>query len=190
MAADHVAVLLAAGASARLGTPKQLLTRSGETLVRRTARMLHSTAPRELVVVLGAHRERVADALATAPVRMVVNDAWAEGIASTLRCAAAAIAAPRVLIALCDQPALTAEHLHALLACGGCAATSYDGRPGVPAVVDAALWAHAATLRGDRGFGALLALRDDVVLVAAPELHVDIDTPEQLAAARAHGLLD
>lgn len=190
MAADHVAVLLAAGASARLGTPKQLLTRNGETLVRRAARLLHSTAPRELVVVVGAHRELVEDALASAPVRIVSNDEWQEGIASSLRCAAAAIDAPRVLIALCDQPALTAEHLHALLACGACAATSYDGRPGVPAVVDAALWTQAASLHGDRGFGALLALRNDVVRVAAPELQVDIDTPEQLAAARAHGLLD
>ncbi len=190
MAPDHVAVLLAAGASTRLGTPKQLLTRMGETLVRRAARMLHSTAPRELVVVLGAHRVLVEDALATAPVRIVVNDDWEEGIASSLRCAAAAIGANRVLIALCDQPALSAEHLHALLACDGCAATSYDGRPGVPAVVDAALWTHAATLRGDRGFAALLAQRNDVVRLAAPALFVDIDTPAQLAEARAHGLVD
>ena len=103
---------------------------------------------------------------------------------------AAAIGANRVLIALCDQPALSAEHLHALLACDGCAATSYDGRPGVPAVVDAALWTHAATLRGDRGFAALLAQRNDVVRLAAPALFVDIDTPAQLAEARAHGLVD
>ena len=51
----HVAVLLAAGGSTRLGQPKQLLTRDGEPLVRRMARLLSHTSPRRLYVIVGAH---------------------------------------------------------------------------------------------------------------------------------------
>ena len=76
----------------------------------------------------------------------------------------------------------------------GGAAEAGASEPATPAadaaVVDAALWTHAATLRGDRGFAALLAQRNDVVRLAAPALFVDIDTPAQLAEARAHGLVD
>ena len=188
--ASHVAVLLAAGASTRLGTPKQLLTRDGEPLVRRTARLLLETSPRELVIVLGAQHAEVGAALHGLPHRSVVNDAWREGMASSLRCAAALVTAERVLIAVCDQPALEAAHLHALLAAGGCAATLHGDRPGVPAVLDAALWASAGTLQGDRGFAGLLGRRTGVVSLPQPALDLDIDTPQDLAAARSRGWID
>lgn len=190
MDSEHAAVLLAAGGSTRLGRPKQLLTRDGEPLVRRAARLLLETMPRELVVVFGAQRDEIAKALQGMPHRAVANEAWAEGLSGSLRCAAAAVQASRVLIAGCDQPALQSAHLRRLLDAGGCAATRHGDRPGVPAVVDAALWAKAATLQGDRGLGALLAQRDDVLRLSLPELEHDIDTPEQLAVARARGWID
>lgn len=186
----HVAVLLAAGGSTRLGRPKQLLTREDEPLVRRVARLMLETAPRELVVVLGAHAGNVAAALRGLPHRAVFNEAWPEGLGGSLRRAAEVVAAPRVLIAVCDQPALGADHLHALLAAAPCAATSHGGRPGVPAVVDAELWARAASLSGDRGLAPLLAARPDLAMLSVPALEHDLDTPEQCAEARARGWID
>lgn len=219
---DHVAVLLAAGGSTRLGQAKQMLTRDGEALVRRAARLLLATAPRELVVVLGARHEEVGAALAGLPHRAVLNPDWRRGIASSLQAAAAALAGAGdspVLVALCDQPALEATHLERLLALAGprCAATLHDAPPapradashdavpapradashdalspqraGVPALLDAATWRRVHELRGDRGFATLLDPRD-CALLDAPGLRLDLDTPGDLAIARAQGLLD
>ncbi|MGQ0657203.1 MAG: NTP transferase domain-containing protein [Chromatiales bacterium] len=58
-ATRHAAILLAAGASRRLGTPKQLLTIDGEPLVRRAARAALATDPRQALAVLGAHAQGV-----------------------------------------------------------------------------------------------------------------------------------
>lgn len=187
---DHVAVLLAAGGSTRLGRPKQLLTRDGEPLVLRAARLLLETAPRELVIVLGAHRDAVAAALQGVPHRAVLNQAWRDGLAGSLRCAAAAIDAPRVLIAVCDQPTLRADHLRELLAARQCAATLHDGRPGVPAVVDAVRWSCARTLAGDRGLGPMLATCEHLAGYQFPDLRFDIDTADDVETARREGWLD
>src|SRR5688572_9052814 len=113
----HVAVLLAAGASTRLGQPKQLLTRRGEPLVRIVARLLAGTTPRQLLVVLGAHAREISAAIGDVPHRTVVNADFADGLASSLHCAAAALRDMHaaVLVAACDQPALDAAHLAALL---------------------------------------------------------------------------
>jgi molybdenum cofactor cytidylyltransferase len=191
MGSDHVAVLLAAGGSIRMGTPKQLLRRDGEPLVRHVARLLLATQPRELVVVLGAHREAVAQALDGLAHRCVVNDAWASGLASSLRVAAAQVVADRILIAVCDQPALDGTHLERLLSARTpCAATDYAGRGGVPAVVDRWLWGQVDALKGDRGLTRLLNEHHDLTCFDFPELDFDLDTPADLAAARLRGWID
>jgi molybdenum cofactor cytidylyltransferase len=190
MGTEHVAVLLAAGGSTRLGQPKQLLTRDGEALVRRVARLLLATAPRELVVVLGAHRDDISAALHGIAHRAIVNDQWQQGLASSVRLAATHVRAARVLICVCDQPALDAHHLSALLATPGCAATLHGNRPGVPAIADERLWLRATELSGDRGLGAFFAQRDDCTRFDFPELHADIDTAAHLETARSQGWID
>jgi len=198
-ARSHVAVLLAAGGSERLGHPKQLLTRDGEPLVHRTARLMAETGPRRLLVVLGARRDAVAAALGDIACEQVVNQDWQHGRASSLHAVARTLSgedAP-VLLCACDQPALTFKHLASLLSgaatsMSGCAATVHGDVPGVPAVVPGAWFAQVDGVQGDAGFGAgLRALpRHAVHLLDAPELQLDIDTPDDLRRARAAGLLD
>lgn len=197
--AAHAALVLAAGGSRRLGEPKQLLKRDGETLVARAVRLAAGTDPVRLVVVVGAHCMQIEAALEGMRAELLDNPAWATGLASSLGVAAAALAAHDgcTLVLGCDQPALEAAHLSQLLAlaasaASGCAATVHDGRPGTPAVVTAHVLALARGGAGDRGLGPALAalpagsvgMLDDVALC------LDIDESADVDAAIARGLLD
>jgi len=193
----HVAVVLAAGGSLRLGTPKQLLRRDGETLVHRAVRLVAATQPLDVIVVLGANHQCIAAALEDLPHTPVVNDDWHAGLAGSLRAAAPHVPAQcAALIVGCDQPALDAWHLHALLAgaeaaSGRCAATRAGSVPGIPAVVPGA-WFQDLHAQGDHGFRRRLRglSGDEVCTLQAPELAFDIDTPADLEAAVARGLID
>jgi molybdenum cofactor cytidylyltransferase len=193
----HVAVLLAAGGSTRLGRPKQLLTREGEALVRRAARLLLDTGPHALFVVLGAQASTVSAALAGLPHRALVNDAFASGMASSLRLAAAAVqgSSRPVLISTCDQPGIELAHLETLLAAArtspiGCAAASYGERCGIPAAVRADAFQRCSTLSGDRGLGNWLNTQADLLRIELGEARLDIDTQADVERARAAGWLD
>ena len=156
-----VAAILAAGASSRLGRPKQLELVDGEPLLRRTARVVLAARIARCAVVLGAHREQVAPTLAGLDVDVVDNAGWAEGMASSVRAAAAwadARAADALLLVVCDQTELATPHLDALLALAGAraVASGYSGTAGVPAVFPRAMFAALAALTGDRGARGLL----------------------------------
>lgn len=199
MSATHAAVVLAAGGSRRLGRPKQLLTRDGETLVHRAVRLAADTAPARLLTVVGAFRERIERAGADLACEFVFNPEWDSGLASSLRAAAAALAdhdGP-VLILGCDQPAMTSENLLGLLAGAAisdsrCAAVSHEGAPGIPAVVTAEMLRQARMSIGDRGLGARLREwpAGSVYLLDEPELGFDIDDEAGLRAAVERALID
>lgn len=182
-AAVHGAVLLAAGASRRLGHAKQLIEIDGEPLLRRAARALLATQPLECVVVLGHDAARMRAALAGWPVREVLAADHEEGLSASLRAGVAALDArcAGALVALTDQPALQVDHLLAL--CDAwraqpqdAVASAYAGVLGVPALLPRAWFADVARLRGDVGARELLRLRGAVPL-AAPALAHDVDTP-------------
>lgn len=184
----HDAILLAGGASRRLGRPKQLIEVDGEPLLRRAARALLATAPRELVVVLGHDAARMLPALRDLPLRTVVAEDHEEGLAASLRRGVAALDADcaGALIALTDQPALDTTHLLALrdawlAAPTRAVASAYADVLGVPALLPRAWFADLAHLAGDVGARALLRARaDDVTAIAAPALARDLDTPADL----------
>ena len=197
MSGGHVALVLAAGGSRRLGRPKQLLTRDGETLVHRTARLAFESGAGRVLVVLGAARREVEAAVAGLGCEVVANPAWEQGLAGSLRAAAAHLQAAdgRVLVLPCDLPGLEAAQLRALLdaaaaASSGCAATRLGDVVGVPAVVPGRWWREDA-LDGDRGFGARLrALAPGTLGVVAHDgLALDVDTAADVEAAWARGWL-
>ena len=197
--APHVAIVLAAGGSRRLGAPKQLLMRGGETLVHRAVRLAMATHPQRLLLVVGAHAEEVREAVADLRVDILTNDAWQEGLASSLRVAVGALSEDdaSALILGCDQPALEQIHLQRLLAgaaasSSGCAATRHASARGVPAVVNAAVLGEARDLQGDRGLrGSLQRLpSDSIFLLEAVEMEFDLDTPADVEKAIIDGLLD
>lgn len=195
----HVAIVLAAGGSRRLGRAKQLLTCDGETLVRRAVRLAAATRPLHLLLVTGAYADEVRDAVAGLEVETVFNEDWSEGLGSSLRVAASMLEAcdAPCLILGCDQPALDQEHLQRLLegarsASARCSATAHGNAPGIPAVVTAALLKEARNLEGDRGLRASLRRlpAETIHLLEAHELQFDLDTPADMEKAIIDGLLD
>lgn len=198
MTVPHVAVVLAAGGSTRLGRPKQLLTRDGETLVHRAARLALASGAARVRVIVGAHADDVVAAVRDLPVEYLVNPRWNEGLAGSVRVALDALAAHdrATLLLTCDQPALDLAHLQALLAAAraapsGSAATRFGDRVGVPAVVAPTVLRAARDLQGDRGLRDVLnADGAGVIACDAPVLGVDIDTLEDVAEAVSRGWLD
>ena len=175
MTVATVAIVLAAGASRRLGQPKQLVELGGEPLVRRAARLALEACGR-VAVIEGC--VPLAGALRGLPVELVHNAGWDEGIASSIRTGIAwAADAPAALVLACDQLELSAAHLHALVAAGTLAASRYAGTLGIPAVFPRARYGDLLALRGDRGAARLLA---GALPIDWPAGARDLDTPADL----------
>jgi len=179
------AIVLAAGASRRLGRPKQLVALEGETLLRRAARAaLAGCAP--VLVVLGSGADAMAANLAGLPVTLVGNAAWETGMASSIRAGILALpaGAEAVLFLVCDQIAVDGalvrrllearrDHPDAVIACG------YAGTRGTPSIFPARCFPQLLELHGDRGARGLLQ-GDAVVVLSFPGGEADVDLPEDL----------
>lgn len=199
MSDRHVVLVLAAGGSRRLGRPKQLLTRDGETLVRRTVRLAIESGAGQVLLVVGARREAIEAAVSGLACEIVVNADWQQGLGSSLRAAAAHITGvdARVLIIPCDLPGLAAADMRALVegaqvASSGCAATRLGDLVGMPAVVPATWFGTSVQLQAHHGFGARLRAleRTSLCIVEAAGLAFDIDTNVDVDAAVSRGWLD
>lgn len=195
MAAEHAAVVLAAGLSRRLGRPKQLLRRDGVSLLRHALDAVLATAPLRVVAVLPADRPAIEREIDGLPVERCINPAAQTGIAGSLQRAAVMLAdhdGPTLIVGI-DQFHLRAAHLAALLAADaeGDVVSGYGGAFGLPVRVGAATLRRTAELSGDAGFRSLWS-RTGVSprRVEAPELAFDLDTSEALAAAVAAGWID
>jgi len=187
-------VILAAGASTRMGQPKQLLELGGATLLGRAVAAALASPAWPVVVVLGAHAEKIRPTLALHPVIITENPAWSEGLASSIRAGVATLEQfsrdlGAAVITLCDQPAFSTETLAQLVAAQrdtgrSIAATRYAHRHGAPALF---LRSHFPTLTQLTGeVGARELLNGDPATIASvdlPALTRDIDTPEDYAAA-------
>jgi molybdenum cofactor cytidylyltransferase len=187
------ALVLAAGASSRMGRPKQLLPLEGSPLVRRAAQAALEAGCEDVVVVVGAYAEEVAAAVTDLRVRVARNSAWREGLGASLRCGArAAHEAPdgpadAILVVLADQPRVDAALLSRLVAAFRCegrelVACAYAGRLGPPALFAGRHRAALATLGGDRGAQVLLeGCASDVHRIPFEDGALDVDTPEDYA---------
>ncbi len=162
------AILLAAGGSARLGRPKQLLkipAFGGAALIERMTGIADQAGFAPVFVVLGAHAEQIERSTDLSHCFLLKNDAWQEGIAGSLRIGLLALlehapGSSGALLLVCDQPALTVEHLDALtrahLADPHIPIVSrYAGTAGVPAIIPEKMFPDLLTLTGDEGARAI-----------------------------------
>ena len=190
MRGSVAAVVLAAGASRRLGQPKQLLILDGETLLARSVRLAFEAGAAQVLVVVGAQAELIGADVPAGIAAVVMNDEWEQGIASSIHAGVKAIdgVARGVLILACDQPRLSAEHLRGLIetfAAQGEAsivASTYAGVLGIPAVFPRETFADLLALSGDKGARALLMQPPcPLIVLAFDGGEVDIDEPDDLA---------
>lgn len=181
-------IVLAAGASTRLGQPKQSLPYGDSTLLGHAVAAALDARLGPVLVVLGAHGPELAQALPSGAVA-VHNPGWQEGMASSIRAGLAALergwpGAAAAIVMVCDQPGVSAGLLRRLAAAwrqGSAAAVAcqYGDTVGVPALFSRSLWPELMALRGDRGAKSVLERhRERLLLVPFPEGALDIDTPE------------
>lgn len=179
------AILLAAGASTRMGTSKLLLPAPEGTVLRTAvSRLLAAPVDRVILVVghdsdrLGAEARRVEDDRLV----QVVNERWAEGMATSLVAGLAACAdAKAVIVALADQPGLAPEVVRRLLDAwrtgAPLAVPVHEGRTGHPVLFDARLFDELRALTGDVGAREVVRRHwAEAARVDAAPLR-DLDTP-------------
>lgn len=189
MSAPHV-LILAAGASSRLGQPKQLVKLGGRPVLHSVVAAATSLAGHAVTVIVGAHASELTRLLAHSPASVIVNRHWEEGIASSIRYGVGSLpaATEAVLILLGDQVAVTADDLKRLASAwkdqeGVIAAAAYQQHIGVPAIFPRICFSELAELRGDQGARKILERNSfRITRVPMPNAAVDLDTPEDLAA--------
>ena len=181
------AVILAAGGSRRLGEPKQLLRLGGETLLDRAVRVAREAGCAPVLVVLGAEAEPIAARCALLGAVAVRHAGWESGMGTTIAAGVGELedagwAGEGMVLMVCDQPAVTAEHLRALMGGGAeVTASGYAGRRGVPAYFPVVKAAELRELTGDAGARELLR-EARVVELEGGEL--DVDTAGEWAEVR------
>jgi molybdenum cofactor cytidylyltransferase len=184
------AVVLAAGASTRFGSAKQLVRVAGRPLLHTAVARASDVVGSAVTVVLGAGAAELAPLLSHSAASIVINRNWREGMASSIRAGMARLpsSCSAVLLMLADQAAVTAEDLKRLASVWRrqpeyIVAARYGVTTGVPAIFPRSAFFDLNSLRGDVGARVLLQRNPDrVVRVPMASAAIDIDTPEDLLA--------
>jgi molybdenum cofactor cytidylyltransferase len=192
----HVdALILAAGPSTRLGTPKQLIPWGSSTLLQHVIGSIAATRVDATWVVLGASLDEILKEVDFHDAGIVENPEWEEGIASSLRVGLDAIAreseADAVLVVLADQPNVDPDVIESILeryeSTGASAVVpKYRYQRGNPVLIDRSLWTRIMSLEGDQGARTLLQAHPEwVEEVWFPSvMPKDIDTERDLDELR------
>jgi molybdenum cofactor cytidylyltransferase len=190
-------VVLAAGTSSRFLGTKQLADIGGKTLVQRTIDVVPQDKVKEVIVVVGHQAASVSKVLhGRTDVRIVVNKNYREGIGSSIRAGVFAVASGTrgVMLLLADQPFITRALLRRLT-------KAFDSESGSQRIVAAArgevvsppvifsrkYFPELVALYGDHGakFVILRHLKEvTLVRIRSPSLLADVDTQDDLLAAR------
>jgi molybdenum cofactor cytidylyltransferase len=178
------AVVLAAGASSRMGANKLLLPVDGEPLVRRTVRHVCDAGFDDVLVVLGSDWENALATLDGLPIRHAVNAEYASGMGSSFRTAVSHLGdSAAAMFALADQPFVTTNEYRTVLNTYRQQATAivsvrYGDVMAPPHLFEREFFPELARLQ--HGARPVLQRHHDrtLVLQFSPDLLMDIDTPE------------
>jgi molybdenum cofactor cytidylyltransferase len=189
-------IILAAGASRRMGEPKQLLEIGGRPLLELAVAAACASRLDEVVVVLGARADEITAAVDLGRARVVVNPDYQQGLSTSLRAGIASLGAEvsRAVVMLGDQPDVNAAMLDRLLdlqeaSALPAAALSFEGLLHPPMVLAREMWSGLDALRGDVGLRAVVRAHPELVAALPAERPgghpVDIDTPEDFEKLEA-----
>ncbi|GJM34422.1 MAG: hypothetical protein DHS20C18_34230 [Saprospiraceae bacterium] len=181
-------IILAAGASRRMGQPKQLLVFDGQTLLDRTIDLARNIQEGPLMVVFGAGITEIRQGLSNKDFSWVENTLWPSGMSSSIRCGLTAILKEHpnlkaILFLLVDQPLIGVDHLKQVLETWRknqslIVAARYRETLGVPVLFDRRLFPELLELTGDKGAKPLLkSYSDQLLAIDLPAAALDLDTP-------------
>jgi len=186
----NIAILiLAAGESKRMGTPKQLLKWKNTTLLGHTIQV-SETLNLKTFVVLGANFEEIKNSISSRSIQILNHENWKNGLGSSIAFGVDYIFKNEldieaILIVLADQPLINSEYLNSMISVfekgkNQIIASSYkDGKKGVPVLFDKIYFKELAQLSNDKGAKRLIEkYTDKVVLLNAESMVSDIDTLE------------
>jgi molybdenum cofactor cytidylyltransferase len=182
-------VILAAGASSRFGSIKQLKHFNGKTLLQHVTDEAENSGANPVVVVTGANADDVSASIMESKVNIVYNKNWAQGMASGIVTAVQKMNTltsklEKIIITVCDQPFVTAalfKQLDQLQQESGkpVVACAYANTIGTPVLFTKKYFDHLLGLRGDTGAKQIIKDHsEDVVTVDFPQGAIDIDTQE------------
>jgi len=183
------AILLAAGESRRMGSPKALLHYQGQTFIERICTAFLTAGVDELIVVLGARAEEIGRALPAHPaLRSVVNSRYFQGQLSSLMVGIGALApeSEAAIVNLVDHPLVSSETIKAVIDSFRAAPlpiviASYQGKRGHPVLFSSQVYGEILAAPLDQG--AKVVVRKDPARVREiplddPGILADIDTPK------------
>lgn len=186
-------LVLAAGMARRMGTTKQLLPFGDKTVLQTVVDTLVDAKLAGVAVVLGHDAEAVRDSLRGRPVRFCVNEAYREGMFSSVLCGLRALPtdADAALIALGDQPQIALNAVRAVAQAyregdKGIVVPVSGGRRGHPVLIDLSRYRREIlSLSGDRGLKPVVRGHpEDTLEVPVDDEGIlrDLDTPEDYRA--------
>ncbi len=189
-------VILAAGASRRMGVPKQLLRHRGRTLLRHAVDAALGSTCRPVVIVLGANAEAIQPEVEGLPVQIVQNPRWADGLSSSIHAGIEALASAAgspeaVVLSLCDQPLVCSDDIEALVTAyrstkRPIVASQYAETLGVPALFAQPVLPELLSLAGDAGAKQVIQRNLPTVWpVPCPHAAFDLDSLEDYDAIRS-----
>lgn len=182
-------VILAAGASTRMGSPKQLLKWGDTTLLDHSINTALNTAAKDVFVVLGAYFSDIQKHIKHKSIHILKNDGWELGLGSSISFAANYLQKNNfeidgILFMLADQPLITNGFLNELIQnfkpnTNDIIVTSYGTQKGVPAIFDKTYFKLLSELDGNTGAKQVITDYETYVKwVKPPKKNVDLDTVE------------
>ncbi|NEP09914.1 MAG: nucleotidyltransferase family protein [Symploca sp. SIO2C1] len=185
----HIAIIiLAAGASTRMGSPKQLLSYQGCSLLSHTIETTIASVCQPIVVVLGANAQQIHSEVSQYSIKIVENPDWHLGMGSSIRSGILSLSncyenIEAAVITVCDQPFLSTEIINNLVAAyystgKPIVACQYADTLGVPVLFSQSFFSELTTLDETVGAKKLINKYDkEVFSIPFPLGIIDIDTP-------------
>lgn len=183
-------ILLAAGASSRMGHSKQLLMAGGDPLLVRAAKTALAAGVDKVVVVLGSEEKEHFDAVRDLPVTTVSNKNWQSGMGGSIKTGVIFFLdtlpdIDQLIIMVCDQPHLSDTHLKMLMLTHEqtgkpIVASGYSKTEGVPVLFGKTIFDKLLALQNEQGAKKIIKENySAVAVVDFPLGEIDLDTPEE-----------
>ena len=192
---DIGAIVLAAGASSRMGSPKLLLNWGEKSVIQHIVHTLNEAHIIKILVVTGWYHDQISSELGSTKAQIIYNTQWKTGkMLSSIKVGLSVLPekTEAVLICLGDIPGISVEVISSLIATyhqfpNSLIIPEHRGELGHPVLIPHDYWPEIRDLHSPIGLRALMLHHEAMikrVSVDSPGILLDIDTPEAYQKAR------